>query len=113
LDASRALMERHRVATESLQLIDHDVAPGVWPDMTEHGAASNEWPQLQERVFAADILVIAGPLWLGDNSSVTKRCIERLYATSSQLNSAGQYAYGGRVAGRLLKGNEDGISINR
>ena len=61
VDASRALMERHGVATESLRLIDHDVATGVWPDMTEHGWASDEWPQIQERVFAADILVLAGP----------------------------------------------------
>jgi multimeric flavodoxin WrbA len=109
VEASRALMETHGVATESIRLIDHDVATGVWPDMTEHGAASDAWPQIQERVFAADILVIAGPIWLGDNSSVTKRCIERLYATSSQLNAAGQYAYYGRVAGCLITGNEDGI----
>ena len=53
--------------------------------------------------------MLAGPIWLGDNSSVTKRCIERLYATSSQLNPAGQYAYYGRVAGCLITGNEDGI----
>ncbi len=35
--------------------------------------------------LAADILVIAGPIWLGDNSSVTKRVIERLYDNSSLL----------------------------
>jgi hypothetical protein len=40
VDASRALMERHGVATDSLRLIDHDVATGVWPDMTEHGWAT-------------------------------------------------------------------------
>jgi multimeric flavodoxin WrbA len=108
-DASRALMERHGVATESLRLVDHDVATGVWPDMTEDGWATDEWPHIQERVFVADILVLAGPIWLGDNSSVMKRCIERLYATSSQLNPAGQYAYCGRVAGCLITGNEDGI----
>jgi hypothetical protein len=28
--------------------------------------------------WPAGILVIAGPIWLGDNSSVTKRVIERL-----------------------------------
>jgi len=38
-----------------------------------------------------------------------KRCIERLYATSSHLNAAGQYAYYGRVGGCLITGNEDGI----
>ena len=109
VEASRALMEGHGVATESLRLIDHDVATGVWPDMTEHGWARDEWPQIQERVFAADILVLAGPIWLGDNSSVMKTCIERLYATSHLLNAEGQYAYYGRVAGCLITGNEDGI----
>jgi multimeric flavodoxin WrbA len=57
----------------------------------------------------ADILVIAGPIWLGDNSSVTKRVIERLYACSHLLNDAGQYAYYGRVGGCLITGNEDGV----
>jgi multimeric flavodoxin WrbA len=77
--------------------------------MTEHGWASDEWPQIQEQVFAAHILVLAGPIWLGDNSSVMKCCIERLYATSHLLNEHGQYAYYGRVAGCLITGNEDGI----
>ena len=60
-------------------------------------------------MLAADILVIAGPIWLGDNSSVTKRVIERLYGCSHLLNEAGQYAYYGRVGGCLITGNEDGI----
>ena len=28
--------------------------------------------------MATDILVLAGPIWLGDNSSITKQIIERL-----------------------------------
>lgn len=44
----------------------------------------------------------------GDNSSVTKRVIERLYSCSSLLNDAGQYAYCGRAGGLLITGNEDG-----
>ena len=60
-------------------------------------------------MLAADILVLAGPIWLGDNSSVTKRVIERLYGSSHLLNDAGQYAYYGRVGGCLITGNEDGV----
>jgi len=60
-------------------------------------------------VLEADILVLCGPIWLGDNSSVTKRVIERLYGCSSMLNEDGQYAYYGRVGGCLLTGNEDGV----
>ncbi len=109
VDASADLMRRHGVEVDILRAADHDIATGVWPDMTEHGVATDEWPEIFPRVLAADILVVAGPIWLGDNSSVTKRVIERLYACSSLLNDAGQYAYYGRVGGCLITGNEDGI----
>jgi multimeric flavodoxin WrbA len=109
VDASAAVMRRHGVEVDVLRAADHDIATGVWPDMTEHGLATDEWPRIFPRVMAADILVIAGPIWLGDNSSVTKRVIERLYAGSSLLNETGQYAYYGRVGGCLITGNEDGI----
>ena len=109
VNVSRAILEKQGVQVEVIRAIDHDIATGVWPDMTEHGWATDEWPALQEKVMAADILVIAGPIWLGDNSSVTKKVIERLYANSSILNAAGQYAYYGRVGGCLVTGNEDGV----
>ena len=106
---SRGIMEKHGVTVSVLRAVDHDIATGVWPDMTEHGWESDEWPQIYEQVMAADILVLAGPIWLGDNSSVMKKVIERLYACSSLLNEAGQYAYYGRVGGCLITGNEDGV----
>jgi len=109
LDVSRKIMEKQGVEVEVIRAVDHDIATGVWPDMTEHGWATDAWPPIQEKVMAADILVIAGPIWLGDNSSVTKRVIERLYGNSSILNERGQYAYYGRVAGCLITGNEDGV----
>ncbi|MGW2820095.1 flavodoxin family protein [Streptomyces sp. NPDC001443] len=109
IDRSRAIMDARGVATDVIRAVDHDIATGVYPDMTEYGAAVDAWPALYERVMAADILVLAGPIWLGDNSSVTKRVIERLYACSSLLNEQGQYAYYGRVGGCLITGNEDGV----
>jgi multimeric flavodoxin WrbA len=109
LEVSRRIMSKHGVKTEILRAVDHDIATGVWPDMREHGWDTDEWPELYKKVMAADILVIAGPIWLGDNSSVTKRIIERLYACSSILNAAGQYAYYGKVGGCIITGNEDGI----
>jgi multimeric flavodoxin WrbA len=106
---SRGIMEKHGVDVEVIRTIDHDIAVGVWPDMTEHGWATDEWPALYQKVLAADILVLCGPIWLGDNSSEVKKVIERLYACSHLLNDAGQYAYYGRVGGCLITGNEDGI----
>jgi multimeric flavodoxin WrbA len=77
--------------------------------MTEHGWERDDWPAIYRQVLAADILVLCGPIWLGDNASVTKQVVERLYGCSHLLNQAGQYAYYGRVAGCLITGNEDGV----
>ena len=105
---STDIMEKHGIKAEIIRQVDHDIATGVWPDMREHGWATDEWPELYKKVQAADILIIAGPIWLGDNSSQTKKLIERLYACSSLLNAEGQYAYYGKVGGCLITGNEDG-----
>ncbi|HJX75318.1 MAG TPA: flavodoxin family protein, partial [Gaiella sp.] len=106
---SAAIMAANGVAVEQVRAVDHELAPGVWPDMREHGAARDDWPELYVEVQAADILVLCSPIWLGDKSSVCTRVIERLYGNSSLLNDDGQYAYYGKVGGCLITGNEDGI----
>ena len=108
-DRSMEIMRRQGVTVESLRAVDHEIATGVWPDMTEHGWERDEWPEIFERVLAADILVLGTPIWLGEKSSVATHVVERLYGNSSLLNDKGQYAYYGRVGGCLVTGNEDGI----
>ncbi len=109
IDKSAAIMEGEGVSVEQFRSVDRDIATGVQPDMTEAGWDSDEWPQIFERVLAADILVLCGPIWLGDNSSQMKLMIERLYSNSHQLNESGQSIYYGRAGGCLITGNEDGI----
>jgi len=108
IDLSKAILEANGVAVEVLRPVDYEIAPGVWPDMTEHGWERDDWPGIYEKVKAAHILVIGSPIWLGEKSSVANRVIERLYSTSGDLNEQGQYAYYGRVGGCLITGNEDG-----
>lgn len=67
---SQAIMNAERVRTEVIRAVDHDIAPGVQPDMTAHGAARDDWPALAEKILAADILVLGTPIWLGEKSSV-------------------------------------------
>lgn len=109
LEASRQLMEKHGVQTEVIRTIDHDIATGVYPDMREQGWKTDEWPEIYKKVQAADIVVVAGPIWLGDNSSQTKKLIERLYGNSAETNEKGQWAYYGKVGGCIITGNEDGL----
>lgn len=106
---SMTIMERNGVSTELIRVADHQIAFGVYPDMTEHGWDRDDWPAIQKKVIAADILVIGTPIWLGEESSVCRMVIERLYGSSGHLNDRGQYAYYGRVGGCLVTGNEDGV----
>ena len=109
MDVALAIMARQGVRTSTIRAADLDIPPGVYPDMTEHGWDSDGWPAIQQKVMAADILVIGTPIWLGDKSSICTRVIERLYGWSGKLNEKGQYAYYGRVGGCIVTGNEDGI----
>jgi len=97
LGVSATIMERAGVAVDHLHMLDHTVPPGVYPDMTEHGFERDDWPILWKRVLAADILVIGTPIWLGEESSVCRLLIERLYGMSGLLNEKGQSTFYGKV----------------
>ena len=109
IDVSKAIFEKNGVSTEVLRPVDFDIAPGVYPDMKEHGFETDAWPEIQEKVMNSNILIIGSPIWLGERSSVCTKVIERLYGFSGNLNDEGQYAYYGRAGGCLITGNEDGI----
>lgn len=109
IDVSAGILRKQGVMVEQFRSVDHDIASGVYPDMTKKGWDIDEWPELFKKVMAADILVLGGPIWLGDNSSEMKKVIERLYSSSGELNDKGQWLYYGKTGGCLITGNEDGI----
>jgi multimeric flavodoxin WrbA len=109
MDLSKAIMKKEGATVDNVRLIDHEVATGVYPDMTEHGWAKDEWPTIFEKVMKADILIVGTPIWLGEKSSEAQKLIERLYAMSGQTNDKGQYIYYGKVGGCMITGNEDGV----
>ncbi len=109
MDVSMQIMAKEEVEAECIRLVDYDIAYGVYPDMTEHGAEKDDWPDLWEKVHAADILIIGTPIWLGEKSSVATKLIERLYGMSGLQNEKGQYIFYGKAGGCIVTGNEDGI----
>ena len=108
MDIAIGVMETNGVDVETVRAVDYTIAPGVYPDMTEHGWPRDDWPEIFEKVKAVDILVLGSPIWLGEKSSVCTLVIERLYGNSHLLNEEGQYAYYGGVGGCIITGNEDG-----
>lgn len=109
IEVSKAIMAKENVKIDEIRLIDHQVASGIYPDMTEHGWSTDEWPVLSKRVLDADILIVGTPIWLGEKSSEAQKLIERLYAMSGLTNDKGQYLFYGKVGGCIITGNEDGV----
>ena len=96
-------LEQHGVTTSSVRVVDHDVKPGVAVDM----GAGDAWPALYEQVLAADILVLATPIWLGHPSSIAQRVLERLDG-DSETDEDGRPRVFDKVALIGIVGNEDG-----
>ncbi|MDX1472358.1 MAG: NAD(P)H-dependent oxidoreductase, partial [Flavobacteriaceae bacterium] len=93
------------VDTESIRVVDHDVKFGNTSDEGD----GDDWPKLLKKVKAADMLIIATPIWRGDRSSVAKMINERFDGIMEEGNDKnGQYPTYNKVAGVLVDGNEDG-----
>jgi len=109
LDVVANILSTNGVGVKHVHLAGRSIPPGVYPDMTEHGYDADEWPEVWKDVLAADIVVVGTPIWLGEESSVCRVLIERLYAMSGELNDQGQSIYYGKVGGCAVTGNEDGV----
>ncbi|MFD4481261.1 flavodoxin family protein [Streptomyces sp. NPDC058471] len=103
-DQVMAEFDKLGVETETVRVADHDVHPGVAADLGDGDA----WPALREKVLAADILLVATPIWLGHPSSVCQRVLERLNADMSETDATGRPLMYGKVAAVAVVGNEDG-----
>ncbi|MBF8148693.1 flavodoxin family protein [Winogradskyella sp. F6397] len=109
MEVSQNILKKEKVSFETVRFIDHDVAVGVYPDMTEHGWEKDDWPSIYKKVSEADVLIVGTPIWLGEKSSEAQKLIERLYAMSGETNDKGQYVFYGKVGGCMVTGNEDGV----
>ena len=97
-------LAEHGVSGSQVRIVDLDVKPGVETDMGEGDA----WPGIREQIVAADILVLATPIWMGQPSSVAKRVLERLDAELAETKDDGTPSMFGKVAIVAVVGNEDG-----
>lgn len=97
-------LAEHGVTGELVRAVDHVISPGVEADM----GGGDEWPALREKVHAADILVLLTPTWMGQQSSVAQRVLERLDAELSETDDAGRPILFDKVAIAGIVGNEDG-----
>lgn len=99
-----AALADHDVTGEIVRVVDHNVKFGVSTDEGDGDA----WPAIRRKLLAAQILVIATPIWMGQPSSVCKMVLERLDAELSETDDEGRLLTYGKVAVVAVVGNEDG-----
>ena len=97
-------LAEHGVSGSLVRVVDHDVRPGVEVDMGD----GDEWPTIRAQMLAADILLISTPTWMGQQSSVCQRVLERLDAELSEKDDEGRPQVFGKVGIAAVVGNEDG-----
>ena len=97
-------LETHGATGDVIRVVDEHIAFGV----SINEGDGDGWPALRDRMLAADILVIATPIWMGQPASVAKVVLERLDAELSESDDEGRLLTFGKVAIIGVVGNEDG-----
>ena len=73
LEIPRRIFSTLGVRCDEVRTVDRTIPPGLWPDMTRARLRERRVPgDLPLLVAPADIIVLAGPIWLGDQSSQTR-----------------------------------------
>lgn len=97
-------LAEHDVTGDMVRVVDERVKFGVQLDEGD----ADGWPAIRQKMLAADILVLATPIWMGQPSAICKMVLERLDAELAETDDEGRMLTYGKVAGLAVVGNEDG-----
>ena len=105
IDKAVELYKAQGVEVEVVRVRDYDVKFGVSSDEGD----GDQWPEILTKIKAANILVIATPIWFGVRGSVCQLVLERLDGTYEEGDAkTGQFPLYNKVGGVIVTGNEDG-----
>lgn len=109
IEVLRTPFEKAGVAiAETVRVAALNIKPGVTSDEGE----GDDWPALRAKILAHDILIFAGPIWLGQVGSVAKRVLERMDAFLEETDDQGRMPSSSKVAVAAIVGNEDGAHMS-
>jgi multimeric flavodoxin WrbA len=97
-------MEREGIPSEIIKLVEHKILPGTYSDMGE----GDEWPGILEKVLDSEIVILATPIWWGNQSSEIQRVIERLDELHDKVLAGEPSPLEGKVGGIVITGDSDG-----
>ncbi|MBT0667601.1 flavodoxin family protein [Novosphingobium profundi] len=105
---SEAFRAKDVAVSEAVRVAALNIKPGVTSDEGE----GDNWPALRTKMLAHDILILGGPIWMGQIGSIAKRVLERMDAFLSEVDDNGRMPSYGKVAVAAIVGNEDGAHFS-
>ena len=97
-------LESKKIKTEIVKLVDHKILPGTYFDMGE----GDEWSEILTKIEAAEIVILATPVWWGNFSSEIQRVIERLDEVHDEILAGKKSRLEGKTGGIVITGDSDG-----
>ncbi|MCA1614393.1 MAG: NAD(P)H-dependent oxidoreductase [Acidobacteria bacterium] len=97
-------MESSGVRCEIVKLVDYNVRPGTYSDMGE----GDEWPGILKKLLGSEIVILATPVWWGNQSSEIQRVIERLDELHDEVLAGKPSRLEGKAGGIVITGDSDG-----
>ena len=87
-----------------IKLVDRNILAGTYSDM----GAGDDWPSILEKILDASIVIVATPVWWGNQSSEMQRVIERLDELHDEILEGKKSRLDGKVGGIIITGDSDG-----
>ena len=97
-------MEGEGIRPEVVKLVSHRILPGTYSDM----GGGDEWPGILEKVLGSEIVILATPIWWGNQSSLIQQVIERLDELHDEVMEGKPSRLEGKVGGVVITGDSDG-----
>jgi multimeric flavodoxin WrbA len=97
-------MKREGVRPEIIKLVEHEILPGTYSNMGQ----GDEWPNILRRVLDSEIVILATPVWWGNQSSEIQRVIERLDELHDEVLAGRPSRLEGKAGGVVITGDSDG-----
>jgi multimeric flavodoxin WrbA len=97
-------MKEAEVHCEVIKLVNENILPGTCSNM----GAGDAWPAILEKIEAAEIIILATPIWWGNHSSALQKVIERLDEIHDEILAGKPSRLDNKVAGIIITGDSDG-----
>lgn len=95
---------KQEIGCRIIRLVEHAILPGTYSDM----GPGDAWPDILEQVLAADIIVLATPIWWNNQSSEIQKVIERLDELHDEIMAGKKSRLEGKAGGIVITGDSDG-----